>query len=163
MPDESQFPELVRSLRTLGAARDPAMQAAHDAIFTPLIEARARAARTDQKNVIDVLRGAALGEQIERLVVGAAVYGAESAAVARARASIARELIEPVRAALDRLDARAAAAYGAAVGSPEWDAWLTELRRVFGTADDACVKLARLLATPARSSEQSRWFESRSE
>jgi hypothetical protein len=163
MPDESQFPELVRSLRTLGAARDPATEAAHDAIFTPLIEARARAARTDQKNVVDVVRGASLGDQIERGVVEAAVYGAESSAVARARASIARELIEPVRAALDTLDARASAAHGAAVGSPEWDAWLGALRRVFGSADDACIKLAGLLAIPARSSEQSRWFGSRSQ
>jgi hypothetical protein len=158
MPDETHLPELARSLRSLGAARDAATEAAHDAIFTPLIDARVRAARASGRDVIGLLRGSVLYEQIERGVVAAASAGAEPPAVARARAAAARAMLEPVRAALVVLDERATPASVAGLGTAEWEAWLTGLRRVFGTADDACLKLARLLAVPARIDEPSRWF-----
>jgi hypothetical protein len=159
MPDdESQLPELARSLRTLGAARDAATEAAHDAIFTPLIDARVRAARATGRDVIALLRGATLYQQIERGVVTAASNGAAPPAVARARAAAAREMLEPVRAALVAVDDRASAASTEGLGTAAWEAWLVELRRVFGAADDACVKLARLLAVPPRLEEPSRWF-----
>jgi hypothetical protein len=158
MPDDGQLPELARSLRSLGAARDPAAEAAHDAIFTPLIDARVRAARASGLAVVGLLRGATLYEQIERGVVSAAAAGATPAAVARARAAAAREMLEPLRAATTAVDDRAAAASADGLGTPAWEAWLTELRRVFLVADEACVKLSRLLAVPARLDEPSRWF-----
>ena len=43
MPDRLVLPELARSLRAFGAPRDAAGDAAHDAVFAPLLEARARA------------------------------------------------------------------------------------------------------------------------
>jgi hypothetical protein len=159
MPDDPSFPELARSLRSLGAARDAASQAAHDAIFTPLIDARVRAAHAGEGEVVGIFSGIVLSEQIERGVVEAAIAGAEPAALARARAASARELIEPLRAALAALDDCAAAATLAGLASPEGNAWLAGLRRVFGAADDACTHLARLLSSP-RSAEQPsrRWF-----
>ena len=161
MPDETRLPELARSLRSLGSARDAAGEAAHDAIFTPLIEARARAARATGRDVIAPLRGAALYDRIERGVVAAAAAGAEPAAVARARAAAAREMLEPLRAALVELDERALAASVEGPGTVEWETWLSGLRRAFGSADDACARLARLLAVPARLQEPSSWFRSR--
>ncbi|MDB4884087.1 MAG: hypothetical protein JWL95_2853, partial [Gemmatimonadetes bacterium] len=75
MPDDARFPELVRSLRSLGMARDAASQAAHDAIFTPLIDARVRAAHAGERDVVGIFRGVILAEEIERGVVAAAVAG----------------------------------------------------------------------------------------
>ena len=161
MPDETHLPELARSLRSLGAARDAATEAAHDAIFTPLIEARVRAARASGRDVVGLMQGSVLYDQIERGAVAAASAGAEPPAVARARAAAAREMLEPVRAAFILLDERASAASAGGVGTAEWEAWLTGLRRAFGAADDACSRLARLLAVPARLEEPSRWFGSR--
>ncbi|NUO95869.1 MAG: hypothetical protein HOQ14_15400, partial [Gemmatimonadaceae bacterium] len=43
MPEPLLLPELARSLRSFGAPRDAAGDAAHEAIFAPLLEARARA------------------------------------------------------------------------------------------------------------------------
>ncbi|MEO6526397.1 MAG: hypothetical protein ABIP93_07215 [Gemmatimonadaceae bacterium] len=161
MPDEGRFPELARSLRSLGAARDPASQAAHDAIFGPLIDARVRAANASEREVFGIFRGIILADLIERGVVDAAVAGIEPAALARARAASARDLLEPVRAALAALDDRATPASVAGLGTTEWNAWLTQLRRSFGAADDACSHLARLLAAPTRATEPTGWFGSR--
>ena len=158
MPDDARLPELARSLRSLGAARDPAAEAAHDAIFTPLIDARVRAARASGRDVVGLLRGATLYQQIERAVVSAASTDATPPAVARARAAAAREMLEPLRAATAAVDDRASAASLDGIGTPAWEAWLVEVRRVFVVADDACIKLARLLAAPARLDEPSRWF-----
>jgi len=157
MPDD-RFPELARSLRSLGAARDAATQAAHDAIFTPLIDARARAAHAGERDVVGIFKGATLSVAIERAVVAAAEADVEPKALARARVATAREMIEPVRVALALLDERSAAATRTGPGSPPWDEWLSELRRVFGAADDACTHLARLLAAPRRAEEPKRWF-----
>src|SRR3954462_15956369 len=98
MPDDHGFPELARSLRSLGAARDAESQAAHDAIFTPLIEARVRAAHSGARGVVGIFRGTKLADEIERGVLVAAVAGSEPPGLARARAASARELIEPLRA-----------------------------------------------------------------
>ena len=160
MPDAS-LPELARSLRSLGAARDPATEAAHDAIFAPLIAARVRAARAEGRDVVHSFHGATLLESIDRGVSGAAAVGTESSAVARARSAAARDAIEPLRAALLTLDEGAAAASAAGADSPEWAVWIAALRRAFAAADEACRHLARVLAEPAREEGNGRWFRRR--
>jgi hypothetical protein len=40
----------------------------------------------------------------------------------------------------------------------EWDGWLGALRRAFAAADDACGKLAAVLAEPPNDGDQPRWF-----
>jgi hypothetical protein len=157
MPDPS-LPELARSLRSLGAARDPATEAAHDAIFAPLIAARVRAARAEGRDVVHSFRGATLLEAIERSVNAAAAVGTESSAVARARSAAARDAIEPLRNALVSLDEGADAASAGGVSSPEWTSWISALRRAFAAADEACGQLARVLAEPPRQEGNGRWF-----
>jgi hypothetical protein len=148
MPDPS-LPELARSLRSLGAARDPATEAAHDAIFAPLIAARVRAARAEGRDVVHAFSGATLLEAIERGV---------NAAAARARSAAARDAIEPLRTALLALDEGAAGASAAGAHSPEWASWIAALRRAFAAADEACGQLARVLAEPPREEGNGRWF-----
>jgi hypothetical protein len=80
--------------------------------------------------------------------------------MARARSAQARDLLDPLRAALGEVDDRATAALDAGAGSREWRAWLDALRHAFATADDACRQLARLLATPADGAP-SRWYQRR--
>jgi len=157
MPDSS-LPELARSLRSLGAARDPATEAAHDAIFAPLIAARVRAARAEGRDVVHSFHGATLLESIERGVNEAAAMGTESSAVARARSAAARDAIEPLRSALLTLDEESAAASGGGAESPEWALWIAALRRAFAAADEACGHLARVLAEPPREEPNGRWF-----
>ena len=157
MPDPS-LPELARSLRSLGAARDPASAAAHDAIFSPLIAARVRAARAEGRDVVHSFHGATLLEAIERGVSAAAAVGTESSADARARAAAARDTIEPLRTALVTLDERAAAASARGTHSPEWAHWIAALRRAFAAADEACTQLARVLAEPPGREGNGRWF-----
>jgi hypothetical protein len=157
MPDPS-LPELARSLRSLGAARDPATEAAHDAIFAPLIAARVRAARAQGRDVVNSFHGATLLEAIERGVNTAAAVGTESSAVARARSARARDAIEPLRSALVSLDEGAAAASASGEHSAEWSHWITALRRAFTAADEACGHLARVLAEPPRQEGNGRWF-----
>jgi len=160
MPDPS-LPELVRSLRSLGAARDPATVAAHDAIFAPLIAARVRAARSEGHDVVHSFHGAALLEAIERGATAAAAVGTKTAAEARARSAAARDALEPLRAALRLLDEGAAGASGGGVDSPEWGAWIAALRRAFAAADEACGHLARALAEPLYEEPEPRWFRRR--
>ena len=160
MPDAS-LPELARSLRSLGAARDPATEAAHDAIFAPLIAARVRAARAEGGDVVHSFQGVALYEAIERGATAAASAGTKSAAEARARSAAARDAIEPLRAALHTLDAAAAAAVAVGSQSPEWSRWIEALRRAFGLADEACGHLARVLAEPLLEETEPRWFRRR--
>ena len=157
MPDPS-LPELARSLRSLGAARDPATAAAHDAIFAPLIAARVRAARAEGRDVVHSFSGPRLLEAIERGVNAAAAVGTESSAVARARSAAARDAIEPLRTALLALDEGAAGASAEGAHSPEWANWIAALRRTFAAADEACGHLARVLAEPAREEGNGRWF-----
>ena len=160
MPDES-LPELARSLRSLGAARDPATEAAHDAIFAPLIAARVRAARAEGRDVVHSFHGAALLEAIERATNEAAAAGTESPAFARARSAAARDSIEPLRRALRSLDERAVAAASEGAPSPEWDRWIEALRLTFAAADEACGHLARVLAESPREERNGHWFRRR--
>jgi len=160
MPDPS-LPELARSLRSLGAARDPATEAAHDAIFAPLIAARVRAARAEGRDVVHSFQGAALLEAIERGATAAASAGTKSAAEARARSAAASDAIEPLRAVLLTLDEGAAAASAAGTHSPEWTRWIAALRRAFAAADEACGHLARVLAEPIHEEPEPRWFRRR--
>jgi hypothetical protein len=160
MPDAS-LPELARSLRSLGAARDPASEAAHDAIFAPLIAARVRAARAEGRDVVHSFHGATLLEAVDRGVSGAAMAGVDNPAVARSRSAAARDAIEPLRAALHALDERAGAASSAGAESPEWQAWISALRRAFLAADEACSHLARVLAEAPPVEENGRWFRRR--
>jgi hypothetical protein len=157
MPDAS-LPELARSLRSLGAARDPATEAAHDAIFAPLIAARVRAARAEGRDVVRSFHGATLLEAIERGVNGAATAGTESPAFARARSAAARDAIEPLRTALRSLDERAAAAEAEGAQSPERVRWIEALRLTFAAADEACSHLARVLAESPREERNGHWF-----
>jgi hypothetical protein len=153
------LPELARSLRSFGAPRDAAGEAAHSAIFVPLLEARARAGLGDVEAALSALRGEALAVRIAARVAEAASAGQADPARARARAARASEMLEPMIAALAMLDTLAANARGGSPDSPAWDAWIIQLRHVFASADDACRAFARMLAErqpdpkPAR-----RWF-----
>lgn len=160
MPDGS-LPEMARSLRAFGAARDPATEAAHDAIFTPLVAARVRAARAEGRDVVHSFHGSALLEAIDRAVILAASNGTDNAAIARARSASARDAIDPLRSALHALDGLAAAAAAAGPGSHEWDAWIAALRRAFAAADAACGRLARVLAEPPPREGDASWFRRR--
>lgn len=159
MPDPLVLPELARSLRTFGATRDPAGDAAHAAIFSPLLDARARAEPGGADMALSALRGEVLAARIGARVAAAAGAGQRDAAAARARAARAGELIEPLRAELLALDLLANEARGATNGGGACQAWIAQLRRVFALADDACGALARLLREPAAAAEPTpRWF-----
>lgn len=158
MPEASLLPELARSLRTFGAPRDAAGEAAHAAIFIPLLDARARAASGDVEDALAALRGQALSVRIGSRAAEAAVAGEADPARARARAAGARELLEPLRTELASLDALATSAHGSTPTSAEWQAWVGQLRRVFVSADDACRALARLLGESASTPPPRRWF-----
>ncbi len=156
MPDERGLPELARSLRSLGDLGDASTQAAHGAIFVPLLEARARATGSSTEAVLSALRGDALSARMEALAVDAALHGIEQPALARALTARVGELMEPLRATLLHLDVMAP---GAREGDQGWDAWVTQLRLVFAAADIACRELASLVATKATSATIPRWFE----
>ena len=160
MPD-GELPELARSLRSLGAARDPATQAAHDAIFPPLIAARVRASRAEGRDVVHAFNGALLGEAIERAVTAAATLGTIHPSVARARSARAKDLLGPLNAALATLDEQGRAAAAAEPGSEPWEAWVEWLRRTFVAADEVCGHLARVLAEPPAEQEERGWFRRR--
>ena len=162
MPD-GELPELARSLRSLGAARDAATQAAHDAIFPPLIAARVRASRAQGRDVVHAFNGAALREQIERAVTAAATLGTVHPSVARARSARARDALGPLQAAFATLDDQGREAAAASPGSEPWEAWVESLRRTFATADEVCGRLARVLAEPAAEQEERGWFRRRRE
>ncbi len=159
MPEPLLLPELARSLRAFGAPHGAAEDAAHSAIFTPLLDARARAGLGDEEHALSALRGETLAVRIQARVGDAARAGAGDPARARARAARAGELVEALRDALAVLDRFAARARGAGNESHEWSAWVEQLRRVFALADDACRALATLLATePDAAPAPRRWF-----
>jgi hypothetical protein len=158
MPDPFPLPELARSLRAFGAPRSAADETAHAAVFGPLLDARALAATTDEEGALSALRGELLGARVRTRVDEAAQASALDAASGRARASRARELIEPLTSALAAADAVGARARGKDASSPEWAAWVAALRRAFGSADDACRAFARLLEEPAEPPPRRRWF-----
>jgi hypothetical protein len=159
MPEPVLLPELARSLRSFGAPRDAAGEAAHTAIFAPLLDARARAGLGDVEAALSALRGEPLAMRIAARVSETASAGQMDPARGRARAARASEMIEPLVGELTVLDALAAKARGGSSDSVAWSAWVGQLRRVFATADDACRAVAGLLAervvdaTPSR-----RWF-----
>ena len=161
MPDAS-LPELARSLRSLGAARDPATEAAHDAIFAPLIAARVRAARAEGRDVVHSFHGATLLEAIERGVNAAAAAGTEHPAFARARSAAAsrRDRAAPGGAPIPRRQ-RQPPRRRRVAQSPEWDHWIEALRLTFAAADEACGHLARVLAEPPREERNGHWFRRR--
>ncbi|MDB4880853.1 MAG: hypothetical protein JWL60_2299, partial [Gemmatimonadetes bacterium] len=99
MADEgaASLPELARSLRALGRPVDEATDAAHDVVFAPLLDARARASRADAVDAVAAFRGAALAARIEALARAAAVKGQPDAAEGRARTAAVRETLEPLR------------------------------------------------------------------
>lgn len=156
MPDAPLLPELARSLRSLGAQRDAAADAAHAAIFVPLLDARARAAGGSKETVLAALRGNALAARIEAQAVDAAVHGIEQPALARALTAQSTELMEPLHAALVALDVTASSALD---DDATWDAWVARLRAVFAKADVACQALATLIATRQTRTATPRWFE----
>jgi hypothetical protein len=158
MPEPLLLPELARSLRAFGAPRDAAGEAAHAAVFAPLLDARARAATGDVEVALSALRGEALGVRIEARVADAAESGESDPARARARGARARELLEPLRRDLRTLDGLAVKAHGSGHDTPEWNEWVAQLRRVFASADDACRAIARLLSEPAAPIPERRWF-----
>lgn len=159
MPEPLLLPELARSLRSFGAPRDAASDAAHAAIFAPLLEARARAGLGDVEAALSALRGETLAVRIAARVAAAASAGQADPANARARAARASEMLEPTLAALATLDTLAAQARGGSADSPAWDAWVGQLRHVFASADDACRDLARMLGERrAEPTTTRRWF-----
>jgi hypothetical protein len=160
-PDALLLPELARSLRALGAPRDAAGEAAHAAIFAPLLDARARATTGDVEVALSALRGEALAVRIEARVTDAAESGETDPARARARAARARELLAPLRQEMRALDSLAASARGEGPTSASWQAWVAQLRRVFASADDACRGLARLLSDPVSAHSARPWFGGR--
>ena len=156
MPEALILPELTRSLRSLGEQRDAATEAAHAAIFLPLLDARAQAAGAPIDAVLAALRGDALSARVEARAVDAAVQGVGEPARVRALTAQTGELMEPLRAALLALDVLASAARDDAAG---WDAWVAQLRRVFASADVACQGLAQLFADRRARDAAPRWFE----
>jgi hypothetical protein len=159
MPEPILLPELARSLRAFGAPRDAAGEAAHSAIFGPLLDARARAGLGDVEAALSALRGETLAVRIAARAAEAASTGQVDPAHARARSARAGELIDPLRAELSRLDALAPSARGSSTDSEGWRAWIDQLRRVFAAADDACRGLTRLLSEPAADVQPARrWF-----
>lgn len=170
MPETVILPELARSLRAFGAARDPASEAAHAAVFTPLLDARARAAMSGLDGALSAFRGQPLAARIVARSLDAARVGETDPARARARAARAREAVEPLRVELEKLDALAAKVQereGDSARSPartdetesaRCHKWLVQLGHVFRVADDACRALARLLAEPIAPPQPPRWL-----
>jgi hypothetical protein len=159
MPEQVVLPELARSLRAFGAPRDAAADAANAAIFTPLLDARARAGLGDVEAALSALRGDALAVRLRSRVAEAAVVGIREPAAARARSARAAELLEPLLAELASLDRFAARARGGTTDDPAWREWVSQLRRVFASADDACRALATLLGGSSEQQPRARyWF-----
>jgi hypothetical protein len=156
MADTPVLPELARSLRSLGHQPNAASEAAHAAIFTPLLDARTSAADGSVDVILAAIRGAALIARIEANAVDAAVQGVEELPRVRALTAQTSELTSPLRAALVALDERAAAA---AENSGGWDAWIAQLRLAFAAADTACAALSRLILERNERAAPPRWFE----
>ncbi len=156
MAEAPVLPELARSLRALGHQPNPASEAAHAAIFAPLLDARTSAAGASAEVVLSAMRGSALVARIEANAVDAAVDGVEDPARVRALTAQTAELMAPLRAALVALDERSESA---AQGDAGWDAWIAQLRAAFSAADTACSALSRLIAGRNEQVATLRWFE----
>lgn len=160
MPEDAPLPELARSLRTFGAAHGAAAEAAHAAVFGPLLDARALAATRGFEGAMMVFRGQALAARIVARAAEAAREGEADAARARARVARAREALEPLSVALRALDTvlPAATADVNVDALPAAAAWTAHLARTFRIADEACVALARVLAEREDVMTRRRWF-----
>jgi hypothetical protein len=156
MADTPLLPELARSLRSLGHQPNAASEAAHAAVFTPLLDARTSAAGGTADVILGAIRGSALIARIEANAVDAAVHGVEEPARIRALTAQTAELMAPLRAALVALDERASAA---ATDRAAWDAWIAQLGTAFAAADTACSALSRLIANRGEQVATPRWFE----
>lgn len=150
MPEEAPLPELARSLRALGAAHGAAAESAHAAVFGPLLDARAHAARGGIDGALAAFRGQALAARIVARASEAARAEEPDAARARARVARAREALEPLRDALHLLDALMPAPSDDMTmpSSSAPAAWTAQLARVFRVADEACGALTQVLAEP---------------
>ena len=150
MPDAS-LPELARSLRSLGAARDPATEAAHDAIFAPLIAARVRAARAEGRDVVHSFHGvdAARGDRARRQRRGRRRDGESSRRPRPLRRRLATRSSRSGRRSRSLDDSapprrrRARSRRSGSIGSRRCGC-------AFAAADEACGHLARVLAEPPR-------------
>jgi hypothetical protein len=160
MPDEARLPELARSLRTFGAAHGAAAEAAHAAIFGPLLDARALAATRGFEGAMSAFRGQALAARIISRAGDAARENQADAARARARVARAREALEPLGEALRTLDTLLPASGGDARGDTMLAAtkWMAQLARTFRIADEACVALTRVLAEHDDAVVRSGWL-----
>ena len=160
MPEDARLPELARSLRSLGAAHGAAAEAAHAAVFGPLLDARAMAATGGFEGATSVFRGQALAARIAARAAEAARDGEADAARARARVARAREALEPLRDALYALDVLLPPPDADAGEdlSPAAAAWTAHLARTFRIADAACVALTRVLAQHDDEVLRRRWF-----
>lgn len=158
MPEEARLPELARSLRALGAAHGVAAEAAHAAVFGPLLDARAHAAAGGIDGALAAFRGQALAARITVRTAEAARANEPDAARARARVALARETLEPLRDALQLLDATAPSFAADVPTSLSAAAWMAQLARVFRIADEACFELTRVLSEPADAVERRGWF-----
>ena len=156
MADTPVLPELARSLRSLGHQPNAATEAAHTAIFTPLLDARTRATGGSADVILSAMRGSALIARIEARAVDVAVHGVEEPARVRALTAQTAEVMAPLRAALVDLDARVPADASETAG---WDAWIAQLRVAFAAADTACSALSRLIANRSEQQTTPRWFE----
>lgn len=160
MPEDARLPELARSLRTFGAAHGAAAEAAHAAIFGPLLDARALAATRGFDGAVSVFRGQALAARILARSAEAAREGEADAARARARVARAREALEPLCDALRALDTLLPPPAADVSEDPMAAAagWTAHLARTFRIADEACVALARVLAEHDDVAVPRRWF-----
>lgn len=156
MADTPVLPELARSLRALGHQPNAAAEAAHAAIFTPLLDARTRAAGGSADVILSAIRGSALIARIEANAVDAAVHGVDEPARVRALSAQTAELMAPLRTALVELDARVPSDV---IETSGWDAWIAQLRAAFAAADTACSALSRLIANRSEQEATPRWFE----
>ena len=157
MIDPLELPESARSLRTLGTPRDPASASAHDAIFPPLLAARAAA--MDVQLALSSFVGETLATTIESRASAAAEGRATDPAQARARSAQAIECLELLRAELLQLDRLGQDARDRIADADRWERWISQLRRVFAEADRACGRLSTVFADAAAvRSPPRRWF-----
>ncbi|MEO7712888.1 MAG: hypothetical protein ABIV10_08220, partial [Gemmatimonadaceae bacterium] len=143
MPDPLALPEIARSLRFLGTPRDVTSESAHDAIFPPLLAARA--ASGDMQLALSSFAGEALAATIEARASAAAQVHATDPAQARARSAQAIECLERLRDELLRLDRLGRETRDRPADESRWERWIEQLRRVFMEADRACVHLSTVL------------------
>lgn len=157
MPDPVSLPEIARSLRALGTARDVPSESAHDVIFPPLLEARAAA--TDVELALSSFAGERLATIIEARASAAAQLTARDPAQARARAALATECLEQLRDELTRLDELGQDARDRHSDAVRWERWVDQLRRVFVEADRTCGRLSAVLAAASAAPPPARrWF-----